>query len=151
MVLLLLGIGVAVAACGTPPPLDQAIKCDQFKRAPDGSWTTTTDVSLDYAENGTHYQSNFGKNVTDKADHKAHWRTEFERDGELLVYDKFKRGVIYNEEGKRRAALRWLTDEAAARGWREYRVLSIAMRSLILAVAAAIVGGVGIVLALLYH
>lgn len=61
---LFLGAGVALGACGTPPPLDQAIKCDQFKRAPDGSWTTTTDVSLDYAENGTHYQSNFGKGLT---------------------------------------------------------------------------------------
>jgi hypothetical protein len=56
MVLLLLGIGISLGACGTPPPLDQAIKCDQFKRSPDGSWTTTTNVSLDYAENGTHYQ-----------------------------------------------------------------------------------------------
>ena len=61
--MLLLGIGVALGACGTPPPLDQAIKCDQFKRSPDGSWTTTTNVSLDYAANGTHYQSNFGKGV----------------------------------------------------------------------------------------
>ena len=36
------------------------------QRSPDGSWTTTTDVSLDFAENGTHYQSNFGKGVTIK-------------------------------------------------------------------------------------
>lgn len=53
-----------LAACGTPPPLDQAIKCDQFQRLPDGSWTTTTDVSLNYTDNGTKYQSNFGKRVT---------------------------------------------------------------------------------------
>jgi hypothetical protein len=64
MVLLSLGIGTALAACGSSQPLDQAIKCDQFKRSPDGSWTTSTDVSLDYTENGTQYQSNFGKGVT---------------------------------------------------------------------------------------
>jgi hypothetical protein len=63
-VFLSLGIGVALGACGTPPPLDQAIKCDHFKRSPDGTWATTTDVSLDYANNGTHYQSNFGKGLT---------------------------------------------------------------------------------------
>jgi hypothetical protein len=63
----LLGLGGALGACGTPPPLDQAIKCDQFKRLPDGSWTTITGVSLDYAANGTHYQSNFGKGLTIKA------------------------------------------------------------------------------------
>ncbi len=62
--MLLLGIGIALGACGTPPPLEQAIKCDQFKRSPDGSWTAVTDVSLDYTDNGTRYQSNFGKGVT---------------------------------------------------------------------------------------
>lgn len=61
---LLLGIGVALGACSTPPPLDQAIKCDQFKRSPDGSWTSITDVSLDYTQNGTHWQENFSKGVT---------------------------------------------------------------------------------------
>jgi hypothetical protein len=64
MVLLSLGIGLALGACGTYPTLAQAIKCDQFKRSADGSWITTTDVSLDYTENGTRYQSNFGKGVT---------------------------------------------------------------------------------------
>jgi hypothetical protein len=63
----LLGIGVALCSCGTPPPLDQAVKCEQFNRSPDGSWTTATDVSLDYAENGTHYQENFSKGGTIRA------------------------------------------------------------------------------------
>jgi hypothetical protein len=56
MALLLLDIGIALGACCTPPPLDQAIKCDQFKRSPDGSSTTTSEVSLDYAKNGTRWQ-----------------------------------------------------------------------------------------------
>lgn len=89
--------------------------------------------------------------MTDKAGHEARWRAEFERDGEQLVYDKLKQAVIYAGEAQRRAAFRWLTNEAANRRWCEYRALSIAMRSLLLAVAAAIVGGVSIILALLYH
>jgi hypothetical protein len=64
LALVLLGIGVAIGACSNPPPLDQAIKCDQFKRLPDASWSTTADVSLDFMDNGTHYQDNFGKGVT---------------------------------------------------------------------------------------
>lgn len=59
----LLLLGVALAACGTPPPLDQAIKCDQFKRSPDGGWTATTDVLLDYEANGVHNQTNLSKGV----------------------------------------------------------------------------------------
>ena len=67
LVLLLLGTGGMLWACASPPPLDQAIKCDQFARSPDGNWTATTDVSLDYEANGTHVQTNIGKGVTIKA------------------------------------------------------------------------------------
>jgi hypothetical protein len=63
----LLGALLALGACGTPPPLDQAIRCDEFKHSPDGSWTTTTDVSLDYEANGTHVETNVSKGVTIKA------------------------------------------------------------------------------------
>jgi len=38
--------------------LEQAIKCDQFSRLPDGSWSTK-DVSLDYVRDGRRYQTNF--------------------------------------------------------------------------------------------
>ena len=29
---------------------------------------------------------------------EAEWRAEFERDGEVLVYENFKQGAIYNDE-----------------------------------------------------
>ena len=69
---LLLGIGLALGACSNPPPLDQVLKCDQFKRMPDASWATTADVSLDYTENGTRYQDNFSKGVTISASGGGH-------------------------------------------------------------------------------
>jgi hypothetical protein len=71
----LFGIGIALCACSKPPPLDQAVKCDQFKRLPDGSWVTTTDVSLDYTDNGTHDQDNFSKGVTLRASHDKQYAT----------------------------------------------------------------------------
>lgn len=64
--------GIALGACSNPPPLDQAIKCDQFKRLPDGSWVTTADVSLDYTDNGVKNQDNFSKGVTLSAGHGDH-------------------------------------------------------------------------------
>lgn len=69
---LLFGIGIALGACSNPPPLDQTIKCDQFKRLPDGSWVTTADVSLDYTDNGAKNQDNFSKGVTLSASHGDH-------------------------------------------------------------------------------
>jgi hypothetical protein len=69
---IVLGIGIALGACSKPPPLDQVIKCNQFKRLPDGSWITTADVSLDYTDNGTHYQDNFSNGVTLSASGRGH-------------------------------------------------------------------------------
>jgi hypothetical protein len=70
---LLFGIGIVLGACSKPPPLDQAIKCDQFKRLPDGSWVTTADVSLDYTDNGINNHDNFSKGVTLSASHGDHY------------------------------------------------------------------------------
>jgi hypothetical protein len=64
MALPLLVACFGVAGCGSYPPIDQAIQCNQFARQPDGNWTTTTEVSLDYGLNGTRYQANYGKGVT---------------------------------------------------------------------------------------
>lgn len=54
---------LSVSACGTKQTLDQAIHCDEFHRLPDGSWSTTKDVSLDYLLNGIQYQLNYSKDV----------------------------------------------------------------------------------------
>ncbi|HUZ31068.1 MAG TPA: hypothetical protein VMV19_03015 [Xanthobacteraceae bacterium] len=47
------------------------------------------------------------------------WHAEFERLGKLLVYDNVKQGAIYNDERKRQAAFRWLSDQARIRRERE--------------------------------
>src|SRR5215813_1928874 len=47
--------------------------------------------------------------TTDKQKEAA-WRVEFEALGEQLVF--VKRGAIYNDEAKRQAALRWLSERA---------------------------------------
>jgi hypothetical protein len=39
--------------------MEQAIKCDQFQRLPDGTWSSK-DVSLDYVQDGKRYQLNYG-------------------------------------------------------------------------------------------
>jgi hypothetical protein len=56
-----------LAGCGSSQPIDQAIQCNQFTRLPDGNWSTTTDVSMDYGQNGTKYQANYSKGVVIKA------------------------------------------------------------------------------------
>ena len=83
------------------------------------------------------------------SDREAEWRAEFERLGELLVYDNVKQGAIYNDEAKRQAAFRWLSDEARKRRARETQSLHIARWTLFAAVAAVIVGIIGIVVTLL--
>jgi len=56
--------------------------------------------------------------TTDKQKGAA-WRVEFEALGEQLVFEKVKQGAIYNDETKRQAALRWLSerDRTAQLGW----------------------------------
>lgn len=53
----------SLSGCGTKQTLDQAISCDDFRRLPDGGWSTTKDVSLDHLRNGTQYQLNYSKNA----------------------------------------------------------------------------------------
>lgn len=58
VVVCLVAVAFAVAACGTKQTLDDAIHCDQFKRQSDGSWSVK-DVSLDYIRDGKQYQFNW--------------------------------------------------------------------------------------------
>jgi len=52
---------------------------------------------------------------------ESRWREEFERLGEMQVYDNVKQCAIYNDEAKRQAAFRWLGEVAAVRRARESR------------------------------
>jgi hypothetical protein len=81
---------------------------------------------------------------------EAQWRAEFERLGEVQVYDNVKQGAIYNNEAKRQAAFRWLGDEARARRTREVQTYQYARWTFFTAIAAVIVGIVGVVVTLLH-
>lgn len=83
------------------------------------------------------------------AKNEAEWHAEFERLGELQVYDNVKQGAIYNNEAKRQAAFRWLGEVAAARRAREARSYSYVRWTFYAAVAAVIVGVIGIIVTLL--
>jgi hypothetical protein len=78
------------------------------------------------------------------------WREEFERLGEMQVYDNVKQGAIYNDEAKRQAAFRWLGEVAATRRARELRSYNYVRWTFYAAVAAVIVGVVGIVVTMLH-
>jgi len=79
---------------------------------------------------------------------EAEWRVEFERLGELLVYENAKKGAIYNDEAKRQAALRWLSDQARSRHDREVRTLQVAWWTFFAAIGGVLVGIVGFLVAL---
>jgi hypothetical protein len=78
------------------------------------------------------------------------WRAEFERDGEPLVFENTRQGAIYNSEGKRQAALRWLSDQASDRRKREADDTWFAKWTFRAAVLAAALAGIGIVVALIH-
>jgi hypothetical protein len=75
---------------------------------------------------------------------EAEWRAEFEGLGELLVYDNARQGAIYNDEAKRQAALRWLSEQDRSRRKREVRTLQVAWWTLLAAIAAVLVGIIGL-------
>ena len=67
LVCVLVPFCLSLGACGTKQTLEQTIQCDQFKRLPDGTWSTK-DVSLDFVQDGRQYQFNFanGSTITGK-------------------------------------------------------------------------------------
>jgi hypothetical protein len=81
---------------------------------------------------------------------EAAWRAEFERLGELLVYDNAKQGAIYNDETKRQAAFRWLAEQARERRHRERQTLRVSWWTFWAAIAAVGVAIISIGVALLH-
>ena len=82
----------------------------------------------------------------DKAE--AAWRTEFERLGEVQLRDVLNGGML-KDESTRRAALRWLGDEAEAQRLSEERRYHYVRWIFFVAVAVFIVGIIAVVLTLL--
>ena len=78
--------------------------------------------------------------ITDKQKEAA-WRVEFEALGERLVF--VKQGAIYNDEAKRQAALRWLSE----RDRREMRTAQLAWSALFVAIAGMLISIIGLLVA----
>ena len=80
--------------------------------------------------------------TTDKQKEAA-WRVEFKALGEQLVFQKVKRGAIFNDEAERQAALRWLSE----RDRREMRTAQLAWSALFVAIAGMLISIIGLLVA----
>jgi hypothetical protein len=81
---------------------------------------------------------------------EAAWRAEFKRIAETQVRGALNSGSDFTDESKRQAAFRWLGDEAEARRLREERTHHYVRWTFFAAVAAVIVGLVGVGLTFLH-
>ena len=81
---------------------------------------------------------------------EAAWRAEFKRVGEQRLLDALYNGSGFTDETKRQAAFRWLGDEAEARRLREDQTHHYVRWTFFAAVAAAIVGLIGVGLTFLH-
>ena len=77
--------------------------------------------------------------TTDKQK-EAVWRVEFEALGEQLVFKNARQGAIYDDEAKRQAALRWLSerDRTAQLGWLAFFVAIAGVLVSIIALSVAV-------------
>jgi hypothetical protein len=78
------------------------------------------------------------------------WRAEFRRIGEKQLRDALNSGVGIAEEPKRQAAFRWLGDEAEERRLREEKTYHYVRWTFFAAIAAVIVGLIGVGLTFLH-
>jgi hypothetical protein len=69
---------------------------------------------------------------------------EFKRVGEEQLRDALNSGVGFADEPKRQAAFRWLGDEAQARRLREEKTYHYVRWTFVAAIAAVIVGLIGL-------
>jgi len=81
---------------------------------------------------------------------EAAWRAEFKRIGEEQLLDALHSGSGFTDEPKRQAAFRWLGDEAEARRLREDQTHHYFRWVFIAAIAALIVGLIGVGLTFLH-
>jgi hypothetical protein len=83
-------------------------------------------------------------------DDEVKWRDEFAKAGATQVRQNLSNAAIYNTEPKRIFARQWLRENECARELREQEIYSYTRRTFWAAVAAVIVGIVGIVATLLH-
>ena len=77
--------------------------------------------------------------TTDKQKEAA-WRVEFEALGDQLVFKNARQGAIYNDEAKRQAALRWLSERD--------RLAQLAWGAFFAAIAGVLISIIGLSVAL---
>ncbi len=81
---------------------------------------------------------------------EAAWRAEFKRIGETQLREALNSGGGFADEPKRQAAFRWLGDEAQARRLRDEKTYHYVRWTFFAAIAAVIVGLIGVGLTLLH-
>jgi len=85
--------------------------------------------------------------TTDKQKEAAAWRVEFRALGEKSVLKNATQDAIYSE-AKRNAAARWLSERAQLRNRRGALAAELARRALFVAIAAVLVGIIGLLVAI---
>ena len=81
---------------------------------------------------------------------EAAWRAEFKRIGEAQLRDALNSGSRLTDEQKRHAAFRWLGDEAEEQRLREEQTHHYVRWAFFAAIAAVIVGLIGVGLTFLH-
>jgi hypothetical protein len=90
------------------------------------------------------------KGGTVTTDGEVNWREEFEKTGATQVRQNLSNCAIYNSQSKRIFALQWLREQERVGELREQQIYSYTRRTFWAAVAAVIVGIIGIVAMLLH-
>jgi hypothetical protein len=85
-----------------------------------------------------------GLSSTTDAQRETAWRAEFERLGEQSVFDNVTQGAINNNEAKRQAALRWLSEQARSHRGREVWTRLVAWGTFFIAIATILVSAIGL-------
>jgi hypothetical protein len=81
---------------------------------------------------------------------EAAWRAELNRIGEAKRHDALNSSSDFTDELKRQASFRWLGDDAEAQRLREEHTHHYVKWALIAAIAAVIVGVIGVGLTFLH-
>ena len=84
------------------------------------------------------------------SDEQADWRGHFEKIGETRVHQLLLKGAISANDPRRTFALEWLSKQEAARRHREQEAYSYTQWTFYAAVAAVIVGMIGVVATLIH-
>ncbi len=92
----------------------------------------------------------FGQRSMDLSDGQANSRAQFENIGETQLYQLLSKGAISASDARHTPALEWLREQEVARRLREQKAYSYTQRTFWAAVAAVMVGMIGVVATLIH-